>query len=101
MELQDNSESGMKILNPTIEAQVPEFNRAQRAGAFKDAVVGIISNGKQGTDEFFAIFARQLREKLGVKDVELLTKENYSAPAEEAIVSRINRWNLAITGIGD
>ena len=91
----------MKILNPTIEAQIPDFNLAERVDNLSNAVVGIISNGKQGTDPFFEIFSNFLKEKFDVKSVESLVKQNYSAPAEEEITSRITKWDVAITGIGD
>ncbi len=63
--------------------------------------VGFISNGKEGTKGFFTHLDRMLREELGVAEVVLRVKSNYSAPADQYIVDEIARWHAVVTGIGD
>ena len=38
---------------------------------------------------------------LGVGDVILRVKSNYSAPADPAIVAEIPKWDAVVSGIGD
>ena len=63
--------------------------------------IGVISNGKEGTKGFFAHLDRILREELGVADVVLRVKSNFSAPADRQIVDELARWHAVVTGIGD
>ena len=62
---------------------------AARPSSLKGKTVGFISNGKEGTKGYFAQLERMLREELGVADVILRTKSNYSAPADAHIVDEI------------
>ena len=89
------------VLDPTTEARSADRNPAPRPASLEGAVVGFISNGKEGTDGFFAHLERMLRERLQVADVVHRTKANYSAPAERGIIDEARNWNLAITGLGD
>ena len=63
--------------------------------------VGFISNGKEGTKGFFSHLERMLREDLGVAEVVLRQKSNYSAPAETAIIEESRNWDATVTGLGD
>ena len=91
----------MLVLDPTYETAPPLGQLAPRPAALAGATVGVISNGKEGTKGFFAHLDRMLRDELGVADVVLRVKGNYSAPAEARIVDEIRGWNAAVTGIGD
>jgi hypothetical protein len=42
-----------------------------------------------------------LRDELGVGEVIMRQKSNYSAPADPDIVDEIARWHAVVTGIGD
>lgn len=74
---------------------------APRLMSLAGKTVGFISNGKEGTKGFFAHLDRMLREELGVTEVVLRVKSNYSAPADPEIVDEIARWHAVVTGIGD
>jgi hypothetical protein len=63
--------------------------------------VGLISNGKEGTAEFFSHVDRLLRERYRVAEVVLRIKSNYSAPAEDEIIDEGRNWDLVISGLGD
>lgn len=91
----------LQVLDPTNETAPPLGQPAPRLSSLAGTTVGFISNGKEGTKGFFAHLDRMLRERLGVADVVLRTKSNFSAPADAHIVDEIARWHAAVTGIGD
>jgi hypothetical protein len=90
-----------RVLDPTNEKREAGGRPARRPQSLRGCTVGIISNGKEGTKEYFAHVARLLREELGVGDVVLRTKSNFSAPADTHIVDEIRRWQAVVTGVGD
>ena len=90
-----------RVLDPTNEKRDVGGKPAPRPASLRGRTVGIISNGKEGTKEYFAHVARLLREELGVAQVELRTKSNFSAPADTHIVDEIRRWQAVVTGVGD
>jgi hypothetical protein len=91
----------LQILDPTNETAPPLGLPAPRLISLAGKTVGFISNGKEGTQGFFAHLDRMLREDLGVADVIRRVKSNYSAPADPDIVDEIARWQAVVTGIGD
>ncbi len=91
----------LHVLDPTNEAAAPIGGLAARPASLVGATVGIISNGKEGTDGFFTHLSQMLREQLGVAEVKRRTKSNYSAPADPDIADEIRRWHAVVTGVGD
>lgn len=91
----------LQVLDPTNETAPPLGLPAARLISLAGKTVGFISNGKEGTQGFFAHLDRMLREDLGVADVIRRVKSNYSAPADPDIVDEIARWQAVVTGIGD
>ena len=92
----------IEVLDPTFEdASGPEFNAAPRPASLDGLTIGIVSNGKKGTQPFFEALGRELEERHGAGRVELLTKADYSAPAETAVMDEARRWNALVSGIGD
>jgi hypothetical protein len=90
-----------RVLDPTNETAPPLGRTAPRLASLAGTTIGVISNGKRGTQGFFAHLDRMLREEFGVADVVLRQKSNYSAPADRDIVDEIARWQAVVTGIGD
>ena len=90
----------IEVLDPTHGDEPDPFRPAPRLGSLEGAVVGIVSNGKQGTVPFFDALERSLLE-LGAAEVERVTKANYSAPAEPAVMDRARRWQALVAGVGD
>ena len=91
----------IEVLDPTYGGGAAAFALAGRLETLRGKTVGIISNGKKGTKPFFAALEKELREAVGVAQVVLLTKGNYSAPAEQEIMAQAATWDAAFTGIGD
>ena len=91
----------IRVLHPGNETEAASMQPAPRLKSLAGKTVGLISNGKEGTNGFFAHMDRLLRERYQVADVVLRTKSNYSAPAEEEIIDEARNWDLAITGLGD
>jgi hypothetical protein len=91
----------LQVLDPTNETAPPLGEPAPRLGSLAGKTVGFISNGKEGTQGFFAHLDRMLRAEYGVADVIRRVKSNYSAPADADIVDEIRRWQAVVTGIGD
>jgi hypothetical protein len=91
----------IQVLDPSNEAAPPLGEPAPRLASLAGKTVGFISNGKEGTQGFFAHLDRMLREEHGVADVIRRVKSNYSAPADPDIVDEIRRWQAVVTGIGD
>ena len=91
----------IRVLDPTSETNVVEPALAPRLSSLAGKTVGFISNGKEGTQGFFAHLDRLLKERLQVANVIWKTKSNYSAPAEQDIIDAARTWDLAVTGLGD
>lgn len=91
----------IRVLDPTSEIDSQQILPAPRLSTLEGKTVGLISNGKEGTKEYFAHLDRLLRERFKVAGVILRTKSNYSAPAEQPIIDEARSWDLAIAGIGD
>ena len=91
----------MEILDPTSGDDANEFSAADRLDTMDAGVVGIISNGKQGTGPFFAALRRELIERHGAAEVVQVTKSNYSAPAEAEILDQARQWTALVAGVGD
>jgi hypothetical protein len=90
-----------RVLNPTSETSATQSLLAPRLTTVKGATVGLISNGKEGSKGFFSHLTHLLKEELGVANVVLRHKPNYSAPAPLDIIDEAAQWDLAITGLGD
>ena len=88
------------VLDPTHGDPPPDVELAGRPASLDGAVVGIVSNGKQGTVPFFDGVAERLLE-LGAAEVERVIKPNYSAPAPGELMDRAARWRALVAGVGD
>ena len=91
----------IRVLDPTKETTVPLGTLAPRLVSLRRKTVGFISNGKEGTKDFFGHLDGMLRAEFGVADVVFRTKSNYSAPADAHIAAEIGHWDAVVTGIGD
>jgi diacylglycerol kinase family enzyme len=91
----------MQFLDPTHEGESLDFVAAPRLQSLQGANVAFISNGKEGTRNFFSTLERQLLEQHGVASVVALTKGNYSAPAEAEVMQQAANADVIITGVGD
>ena len=91
----------IEFLDPTHEAGAAGVARADRLSSLEGATVAIISNGKKNTKPFFDAMADELRHTHKVADVVRLTKSNYSAPVEPALLAEAEKWQAIISGIGD
>lgn len=90
----------IEVLDPTHGEEPSEFVPAPRLGSIDGAVVGLISNGKQGTVPFFDALEQALLRR-GAAAVERVTKANYSAPAGPEVIDRVRRWQAVVAGVGD
>jgi hypothetical protein len=91
----------IRVLDPTNEATPSTSVLAPRLPSLQGRTIGFISNGKEGTKEYFAHLERLLQQEMGVARVVMRTKSNYSAPADAHIVAEIKHWDAVVTGIGD
>ena len=91
----------MQILDPSHEGDAAGFAPAARLAGLDGATVGVISNGKEGTRDFFSAFEKELRRRYGVAQVVLRTKSNFSAPADAALMDEAKRWHALVAGVGD
>lgn len=90
-----------EVLDPTYGDATAEFALAERLPTLEGAVVGVVSNGKQGTVRFFDALEHELVTTYGVAEVVREVKSNYSAPADPDIMDRAKEWNALVSGIGD
>ena len=90
-----------EVLDPTHELDAPPAARSARLATLEGAVVGIISNGKEGTRPFFDEVESILRGRHGVADVVRTVKPNLSAPAPEEIIREAMGWSAVLAGVGD
>ncbi len=91
----------IEFLDPTHEEGSAGFKAAPRLAKLEGATVAIVSNGKRNTVPFFDAMADELRTKYKVADVVRITKSNYSAPVEAALLEEAEKWQAIISGIGD
>jgi hypothetical protein len=90
-----------RVLDPTNEAVPASGEAATRLLSLRGTTVGFVSNGKEGTKEFFTHLGRILEQEHGVARVVHRIKSNYSAPADKHIVDEMRSWHAVVTGIGD
>ena len=90
----------IEVLDPTHGERPDSFTPAPRLDSIRGATIGLVSNGKQGTEPFFAALADELLAR-GATEVERVVKANYSAPAEPAVMDRAKRWTALVAGIGE
>ena len=91
----------LRVFDPTNERKKAGGEPAPRPASLKGKTIGFISNGKEGTQGYFAHLDRMLREEFGVADIVFRRKSNYSAPADAHIVDEIKNWQAVVTGVGD
>ena len=91
----------IKFLDPTHEAGTSGFSAASRLSSLKGATIAIVSNGKRGTRPFFDAVEQEFKSQHGVSEVVRLTKNNYSAPVEAALLEEAEKWQALIAGVGD
>ena len=91
----------IEVLDPTHEGDSREFKIASGLKDLKGSRIGLISNGKRGTLPFFNAIEELLKSKYEVKEVIRVVKKNYSAPAEEEIMTEVKKWDAVIAGVGD
>jgi hypothetical protein len=91
----------MEVLDPTHGGDADPFTPARRPASLTGLTVGIVSNGKQGTQVFFDALDTELRDRHGASEVVRITKPNYSAPAGDDIINADVRWQVLVAGIGD
>ena len=89
------------MLDPSFEERPAPITPAPRPAGFVGATVGLLSNGKAGTRPFFDHLEHLLRRDWGVGEVVRVTKANYSAPAEAALIEQAAGWAVMFAGIGD
>ena len=91
----------IEVLDPTFDGDTNSFKYAAGLKNLKGATVGIISNGKKGTLHFFNALEDLLTKKYKAGKIIRVVKKNYSAPAEEEIMTEVKKWDAAIAGVGD
>ncbi len=91
----------IEILDPTCESISTVPALAPRLATLTGTRIGIISNGKYGTEVFFDAFERELRTSWGVASVDRRTKNNFSAPADAELMDEVSRWQAVVAGVGD
>ena len=91
----------IEFLDPSHESDALAFVPAKRLESLKGATIGIVSNGKKGTQPFFDALEKEFAERHGVAKVVRLTKANYSAPAEQGLLDEAASWQALVAGVGD
>lgn len=91
----------MEFLDPSHEGYASGFVAAPRLSSLHGKKVALLSNGKQGTRSFFAALKTRLQVQHGASSVVVLTKANYSAPAEDAVLQQAVSADVVIAGVGD
>lgn len=91
----------IRVLDPTSESGPSKSEPAPRLDTLSGKTVGFISNGKEGTARYFHHLGEALKSRYGVAEIVLMTKSNYSAPADAHIVNGISEWDAMMSGIGD
>ena len=90
------------VLNPTYDQRATvELALAARPPVLQGATVGMLSNGKIGTQTYFDHLERLVRDQWEVAHVVRRTKSNYSAPAEAALIEQAAEWEVMFAGVGD
>lgn len=91
----------MYVLDPTAEADPQPVSRAPRLDSLPHRRIGLLSNGKAAVAPLFDYLESLLRHEWKASEVLRLTKGNYSAPAEPALIRELARCDLIFTGVGD
>jgi hypothetical protein len=90
-----------RVLDPTNEISATGGRVAVRPMSLQGKTIGFISNGKEGTKNYFMQLEGLLHDQFGAGQVIWRTKSNYSAPADAYIIDEIPKWDAVVTGVGD
>jgi len=91
----------LEILDPTHETDIRNFTLARRLERLHGVTIGIVSNGKIGTEPFFDALEANFVKEFDVAKVVRRSKSNYSAPADTYLMEEAKHWDAFIAGIGD
>ena len=93
----------IEVLDPTHEGDSREFKIASGLKDLKGSRIGpyLFQMVKEGPILFFNALEELLKSKYEVKEVIRVVKKNYSAPAEEEIMTEVKKWDAVIAGVGD
>jgi len=78
----------LRVLDPTNEMKAAGVQPAARPSSLAGAIVGIISNGKEGTKDYFAQLERMLR------GMDVVQREEFEAVKEMAAKARAENETL-------
>lgn len=91
----------MKIVNPVVGSSSDVGKLASRQATLEGAVVGLLDNGKKGTERIFDNMEKILREQYHVADVLRVKKSDFSRPAPDVVLEQLAAASAVISGVGD
>jgi hypothetical protein len=90
------------VFDPTEGPMAKAFTPAPRSASLAGKIVGILDNGKPGSDLLLREVQELLRREAGVADFVLLRKASAYRPApDEQLDDLARRVDAVVAGIGD
>ena len=92
----------MKLVDPTVSSNQPDYHRAAALPGLKDKTIGILSNRKLNADLLLEETAAVLVQRHGGKVLDMRYKLNPSAPAPtETLTGLSPECDYLLTATGD
>ncbi len=92
----------MQLIDPTVTTSAEALARAPALTTLENCTIGILSNGKLNADNLLVATARQLQERFGGKILDIVYKNNPSAPAPgETLTNLSPECDYLLTATGD
>lgn len=92
---------GIKVLDPTLDAETEAVGLAARLSSLEGRTVGLLDNHKHNVDRFLDHVESLLRSRHGVKLVVRVLKPDQSRPAPPEALAELSRCDAAVSAVGD
>lgn len=100
--MQDAPTHSSQLVDPRGRVAERRLDNAPRLETLKGVSIGFIDNKKINVRPYFEMVAQKLRDDWNVRETMIVTKENCSLPASEAVLQHVRaKAHAIITGVGD
>ena len=92
---------GLRVLDPRLEAEGDRMTMAPPLRALDGAIVGLLDNGKIGTERFYDHVESMLRSRFGVREFIRRRKPDSSRPAPPETLGELSGADAILSAVGD
>jgi hypothetical protein len=91
----------LRVLDPRVLADGEPAAMARALPTLSGAVVGLLDNGKRGTEVLYRHLGEILRSRYGVREILRRRKPDMSRPAPPELLGELSAADAIVSGVGD